>query len=84
MSTLIQKSDRIFCCRPSGDGWCAICRAFKKSYSNILTATRDELDLLDQPTVQTWFAINQPDVVVLAAAKVEEYLPIILIQQISY
>lgn len=39
-------------------------------YENILTASRDELDLLDQAAVNAWFSEQKPDQVYLAAAKV--------------
>ncbi len=39
------------------------------AYSNLLIASRAELDLGDGPAVQRWFAEHQPSVVVLAAAK---------------
>jgi GDP-L-fucose synthase len=49
----------------------AICRALQRAgYSNLLTASRAELDLEDGPAVQRWFEQQQPTVVVLAAAKV--------------
>ena len=49
----------------------AICRALHRSgYTQLLTATRQELDLLNPEAVQRWFAEQQPTVVVLAAAKV--------------
>ncbi len=49
----------------------AICRSFKRAgYNQLLTASRSELDLLDGPAVEAWFAKYQPTVVVLAAAKV--------------
>ena len=49
----------------------AICRALKRwGYTNLITASRDELDLLDTQAVQHWFAEKKPTVVVLAAAKV--------------
>lgn len=49
----------------------AICRALRDAgYRQILTASRAELDLLDGAAVQAWFALHQPTVVVLAAAKV--------------
>ena len=35
-----------------------------------MTPTRDELDLFDTISVQNWFNINKPSVVVIAAAKV--------------
>jgi GDP-L-fucose synthase len=49
----------------------AICRALDRAgYQKILTASRSELNLLDGTAVEAWFAIHQPTVVVLAAAKV--------------
>ncbi len=49
----------------------AICRALQRAgYSQILTASRTELDLLDGPAVERWFGEHQPTVVMLAAAKV--------------
>jgi len=49
----------------------AICRALQRGgYSQILTASRTELDLLDVKAVEQWFVDQKPSVVVLAAAKV--------------
>ena len=49
----------------------AIVRRLKAlGYGNILTAGRDELNLLDQAAVQAYFKANQIDQVYLAAAKV--------------
>ena len=42
----------------------------ERGYVNILTATKDELNLVDQRAVQQFFAENQIDQVYLAAAKV--------------
>lgn len=42
----------------------------ERGYVNILTATKDELNLVDQGAVQQFFAENQIDQVYLAAAKV--------------
>lgn len=39
-------------------------------YRNILTASREELNLLDQAAVQAWFQANRVDQAYLAAAKV--------------
>ena len=39
---------------------------------SLLTASRDELDLLDESKVNKWFKKNTPDVVIIAAAKVGE------------
>lgn len=39
-------------------------------FTNVLTATRDELDLRDQGAVDEWFAANRPDYVFLVAGTV--------------
>jgi len=71
MTTLIKLEDRIFVAGHRGMAGSAICRALQRAgYSNLLTASRAELDLEDGPTVQRWFAEHKPTVVVLAAAKV--------------
>lgn len=71
MVSLLQFSDRIFVAGHRGMAGSAICRAFQHAgYSQILTASRQELDLLDPRAVEDWFAVHQPSVVVLAAAKV--------------
>ena len=68
---LINPDDRIFVAGHRGMAGSAICRALQRAgYQQILTATREELDLLDPGAVSTWFATHQPTVVVLAAAKV--------------
>lgn len=41
-----------------------------KGYKNLVLRTHDELDLLDQASVADFFAIEKPDYVFLAAAKV--------------
>lgn len=49
----------------------AICRELeRRGYTNILTRTRQELDLLDTVAVNNFFAKEKPEYVVLAAAKV--------------
>lgn len=55
----------------------AICRALlERGYGDVdkggalMTPTREELDLLDGEAVKTWYEVNKPNVVVLAAAKV--------------
>jgi len=71
MDCLITPVDRIFVAGHRGMAGSAICRALKRTgYSQILTARRTELDLLDGAAVERWFAANKPTVVVLAAAKV--------------
>lgn len=77
MTTLIIPADRIFVAGHRGMAGSAICRALQRAgYGDpvqggaLLTAPRDELDLLDPVAVGAWFASHQPTVVVLAAAKV--------------
>ena len=71
MTSLISTTDRIFVAGHRGMAGSAICRALKRAgYSQVLTASRDELDLLDPQAVQRWFIDRRPNVVVLAAAKV--------------
>lgn len=42
----------------------------RESGGKLFIPTRKELNLIDQKSVQEWFEINKPDVVILAAAKV--------------
>ena len=71
MTSLITPSDRIFVAGHRGMAGSAICRALERTgYHQLLTASRSELDLLDGPAVEAWFAKHKPSVVVLAAAKV--------------
>jgi len=70
MQTLILPQDRIFVDGHRGMAGSAICRALQRAgYSNLLTASRDDLDLENGSAVQQWFHEQQPSVVVLAAAK---------------
>ena len=70
MSFFIDKDDRFFVAGHRGMVGSALCRALRRSgYENLLTASRDELDLLDTQSVHRWFAKKQPTVVLLAAAK---------------
>jgi GDP-L-fucose synthase len=77
MTTLVTLADRIFVAGHRGMAGSAICRALQRAgYGDpaqggaLLTATRQELDLLDPGAVAAWFAAHKPTVVVLAAAKV--------------
>lgn len=71
MNPLITPTDRIFVAGHRGMAGSAICRALERAgYHQLITASRSELDLLDGPAVEAWFAKQQPTVVVLAAAKV--------------
>ena len=71
MNKLVSAEDHFFVAGHRGMAGSAICRALKRwGYTNLITASRDELDLLDTQAVQHWFAEKKPTVVVLAAAKV--------------
>jgi GDP-L-fucose synthase len=77
MTTLITPADRIFVAGHRGMAGNAICRALQRAgYGDpgqdgaLLTATREELDLLNPVAVHGWFELMRPTVVVLAAAKV--------------
>ena len=41
-----------------------------RGYTNILTATREQLDLRDQAAVNYWFSANRPEYVFLVAGTV--------------
>jgi GDP-L-fucose synthase len=73
---LITPADRFFVAGHRGMAGGAIVRALQRAgYGDaaqggaLLTAGREELDLLDGAAVAAWFAAHQPTVVVLAAAK---------------
>ena len=69
--TLITPSDRFAIFGARGMAGSAISRALDRvGYHQQLKPSRAELDLLDPLAVQHWFAVHQPTVVVLAAAKV--------------
>lgn len=61
---------RIFVAGHRGMVGSAIVRRLECEPCEVLTAGREELNLLDQPAVFAWLAEHRPDAVVLAAAKV--------------
>ena len=66
MPELITPADRIYVAGHRGMAGSAICRALQRAgYPQLLTATRQELDLRDGSAVERWFAEHQPTVVVL-------------------
>ena len=74
---LIRPGDPILVAGHRGMAGSAICRALQRAgYGNpaqggaLLTAGRDQLDLLDAGAVERWFGAQRPAVVVLAAARV--------------
>ena len=71
MAGLIAQSDRIFVAGHRGMAGSAIQRRLiQGGYTNLITASHQDLDLTDADAVKSWFSSHKPDVVVLAAAKV--------------
>ena len=67
----MQYQDKIYIAGHQGMVGSAIVRLLtERGYHNLLTADRNELDLLSQQGVTNFFATHQPDYVFLAAAKV--------------
>ncbi len=68
---MVPTDARIFVAGHRGLVGSAILRRLSEAgYGNILTATRDELDLRDQAAVNRWFDANRPDFVYLVAGTV--------------
>ncbi len=67
----MNKKDKIYIAGHRGMVGSAIRRNLEsKGYTNIIYATSKELDLRNQAAVNSYFETNQPDIVILAAAKV--------------
>ena len=67
----IKKTDSIFIAGQRGMVGSAITRKLKEiGYQNLLVPSRKTLDLLDYKSTENWFKKHNPDVVILAAAKV--------------
>jgi GDP-L-fucose synthase len=67
----MHKAGRIYVAGHSGLVGSAICRRLRKDgYANLITRTRDETDLRNQPAVDKLFDEERPEYVFLAAAKV--------------
>ena len=64
------RGKRVFVAGHRGMVGSAIVRRLAREECVILTATRSELDLMDQAAVRSWFEAQRPDAVFLAAAKV--------------
>ena len=71
MSQDLNPESRIFVAGHRGLVGGAICRALQdRGYENLITRTRDELDLRDAAAVDAFFRVEEPEYVVLAAARV--------------
>ena len=68
---MVDKQSRVFIAGHRGLVGSAIHRVMTaRGFSQIITRTRDELDLLDQSATAAFFTREKPEVVVLAAARV--------------
>ena len=71
MVTNMDKADKIYVAGHRGLVGSAIVRKLKeKGYETVIGRTHKELDLMNQQAVRDFFEAEQPEVVVLAAAKV--------------
>ena len=67
----LDRDARVFVAGHRGLVGSAIMRRLEaEGFTNLLTATRDELDLRNQAEVSTWFRTNRPDFVFLVAGTV--------------
>jgi GDP-L-fucose synthase len=67
----MKKNARIYVAGHRGLVGSAILRALEKAgHANLLTATREQLDLRDQAAVDYWFKANRPEYVFLVAGTV--------------
>jgi GDP-L-fucose synthase len=67
----ITKDSKIYVAGHRGMVGSALVRTLEaKGYTNILTRTREELDLLDQRAVYDFLQVEKPDYIFIAAAKV--------------
>ena len=78
----MNSESKIFVAGASGMVGSAVVRALKKnSYKNILIPSRKDLDLLSQKDTYTYINDNRPDYVIVCAAKVAEFIQIILTER---
>lgn len=64
-------SDKIYVAGHRGMVGSAVCRALaRQGYTNVVTRTHKELDLLDPAAVRAFYEAEKPDVAVIAAARV--------------
>jgi GDP-L-fucose synthase len=69
--TTRESGSRIFVAGHRGLAGSALVRRLQREPgTQILTATREQLDLRDQAAVNYWFRANRPDIVYLAAGTV--------------
>ena len=68
---LVEKTDLIFIAGHKGMVGSAIKRCLlRNGYSNLITASKKDLNLADYDSVKKWFKFHKPQIVILAAARV--------------
>ena len=71
MTEIIDKAASIFVAGHRGLVGAAVCRALaKRGFTNVVTRSRETLDLRVAPAVEEFFAAQRPTYVIMAAAKV--------------
>src|SRR5438552_1636493 len=69
--SVMNPNTRVFVAGHRGLVGSAVMRRLEaEGYKNVLTATRDQLDLRDQAAVKYWFRANRPEYIFLAAGTV--------------
>ena len=82
---MIELNKKIYVSGHNGMVGSAIVRSLKESgYNNIITASREELELTNQSEVNNFFKLNEIDVVFNAAAKVGGIVGMVPILEILY
>jgi GDP-L-fucose synthase len=67
----VQASDRIYIAGHNGMVGSAVCRELRaRGYTNLITASHQELDLIDQAMTRAFILREKPDVILFAAARV--------------
>ena len=64
------KGKKVFVAGHSGLLGSSICKALSDEDVQILSISHNDLDLTRQSDVEKWMKLNQPDIVIIAAAKV--------------
>jgi len=67
----VQTTDRIYIAGHNGMVGSAVCRELRaRGYTNLITASHHELDLIDQAATRAFILREKPDIILFAAARV--------------
>ena len=69
-STYSIENKRIWVAGHNGMVGSSLCRILQKENCRLLTVSKKDMDLRDQPSVRSWIESKRPDIIILAAAKV--------------